>query len=29
LRFAVPISGRENAEGDGDAGLKVQIDDFC
>jgi hypothetical protein len=29
LCFAVPISGREDAEGNGDSGLKVQIDDFC
>ena len=29
LRFAVPIGRWEDAEGDGDTGLKVQIDDFC
>lgn len=29
LRFAVPIRRREDAEGDRDAGFKVQIGDFC
>jgi hypothetical protein len=29
LRFAVPICGREDAEGHGDAGFKVQVGDFC
>uniref|UniRef100_A0A1Y1KVU9 Uncharacterized protein n=1 Tax=Photinus pyralis TaxID=7054 RepID=A0A1Y1KVU9_PHOPY len=29
LRLAVPISRGEDAEGDGDAGFKVQIGDFC
>jgi len=28
LRFAVPVGGREDAEGDRDAGFKVQVDDF-
>lgn len=27
LRFAVPIGGWEDAEGDRDAGFKVQVDD--
>lgn len=25
----VPVGGGENAEGDGDTGFKVQVDDFC
>jgi len=29
LRFAVPIGRWEDAEGDRDAGFKVQVDDFC
>lgn len=29
LRLAVPISRREDAEGDGNASFKVQIGDFC
>jgi hypothetical protein len=29
LGVAVPVGGGEDAEGNGDAGLKVQVDDFC
>jgi hypothetical protein len=29
LRFAVLVCRRKDAEGDRDAGFKVQIDDFC